>query len=478
MIPAVTQTEQDGAIGVLPAGTNIIAMVGVCDTGTAAVPAAYARVADVVTAFTGGPLVCFGAAAIENTGKPVLFCKCAASTAATEATLNIAGVTGTSVVTWGADTTANDDYEFVFTVTLGGTIGTGPISYTLSYDNGNTVGPVTSLGTANTLVFANSGGVGLAFAAGTLITGDVVKGRTYAPSGNSGDVVAALEALRLSAQSWDTVLCTSPIDGTIAAAVATEMALMPTKTFLGCFRMPLLTETEATYLTAWNTAFSGFANTYMGATAGAARCFSPATGRNERRPVLFTAGPFMASQSEEIDAAWVDLGSLAGTTIRDSNGNPVHHDETVNPGLDDARAIVLRTFANVQGVYINNPNMLSASGSDFQYYQHRRIMNLAKITLDAYFVRRLSKPVAVSAITGFILESEAQEIEAGAKSALRSVLMAKPKASAIDFTLSRTDNILSTKTMTGQASVVPLAYPKAINISVGFRNPALQVIRQ
>jgi hypothetical protein len=74
-----------------------------------------------------------------------------------------------------------------------------------------------------------------------------------------------------------------------------------------------------------------------------------------------------------------------------------------------------------------------------------------------------------------ILETEALEIEAGANVQLRSVLLAKPKASDVVFVLSRTDNLLSTRTLTGDVRVVPLAYPETIQISVGFFNPALQL---
>jgi hypothetical protein len=66
--------------------------------------------------------------------------------------------------------------------------------------------------------------------------------------------------------------------------------------------------------------------------------------------------------------------------------------------------------------------------------------------------------------------------------------MAKPMASGGGFSAGngrpggdfirvlRTDNILSTKTITVQGAIVPLAYPKVINFDIGFRNPALQVV--
>jgi hypothetical protein len=54
-----------------------------------------------------------------------------------------------------------------------------------------------------------------------------------------------------------------------------------------------------------------------------------------------------------------------------------------------------------------------------------------------------------------------------------AVLRPKPKASGWSVVLSRTDNILSTGTLTGDLRVVPLAYTKTINLTAGFSNPAL-----
>jgi hypothetical protein len=145
---------------------------------------------------------------------------------------------------------------------------------------------------------------------------------------------------------------------------------------------------------------------------------------------------------------------------------------------------VLRTVDGEQGVFVNNPNLFSATGSDFQYLQHRRIMIIFKRALRIYFQRRLSKPIIVDSQTGFILESEALEIEQGANAVLKGLLLAKPKCSGGAYGLAkfvhinRTDNLLSTKTMNVQAGLIPLAYPKSIVIDEGFYNPALQIIQK
>lgn len=474
MIPSVNINELDGAIGTLPSGTPAMAIVGVCDGGPLNTPAAFARIKDILATFTAGPAVEAAAHYIQLYGRPVIMVRSGNSVAGTFGTVTN-GITGTSVPTTAAGP-PNDDYEFTINFITGGTIGVAGITFTYSLDGGRTPSVTQALGTANFFVFPNSGGSRVNFAAGTINAGDSLSFRGNAPLWNSTEIGTALGALASSALTWDLVQIVGAIDGTGFDAIATAMAAMPTKAWMGGARMPNSGESEATYLSALTGIFGAKSNTFGMLCAGAAQTVSGISFRQYRRQSAVSICARQGSVSEEIDIASPILGSLAGVNIRDTNGNPVEHDETVNPGLDDARFTVLRTIAGFQGTFVNNPNLFSATGSDFQFMQHRRVMNIAKIALQGYFLKRLSQPIQVNATTGFILESEALEIEAGARSVLRSVLRAKPKASAVDFTLSRTDNLLSTKTLNGQARITPLAYPKTINLDLGFHNPALNVV--
>ena len=127
-------------------------------------------------------------------------------------------------------------------------------------------------------------------------------------------------------------------------------------------------------------------------------------------------------------------------------------------------------------MYINRPRLLSNETSDFQIVPYRRVMNLGEAALRSFFIRRLNRPVRVDTATGFILEQDALEIEAGATESLRATLLAKPKASGVQFVLSRVDNILATKTLMGTARILPLAYPEYIQLTIGFYNPALTAL--
>jgi hypothetical protein len=472
--PKVTINELDGALGVLPAGTKIHAVIGPSTQGPLDTPAAFAREADVVTNFGAGPLVEYATAYIRRTGRPILVTRSASSVAGSfEAASEADDTTGTSAVTTSG--TPNDDYEFYFEVVDDGTIGTAGITFRWSLDGGRTLSAVTALGTANSFVVPGSG-ITIDFGVGTL-TGGTYAITTLAPNWSAADLTEPLFALAQTSLAWREVYIAGRATAAAFSAVASFMASMlelKPRAALMSFRMREADETRTDYLTAFDAAFGGEASTFVGVTYGAGEVVSAPTGRQYRRPAGFAIAPHLAVLQEHQDGADVNLGNLP-IRITDANGNPKYHDESVFPGPAASRAMTLRTWpTGPQGVYVNNPFLLSPTGSDFQFVQHRLVMNLAHEALRAYFTRRLSVPVLVDRDTGFILEEEAQEIEAGAVRAMEALIMDAPKASAVNFTLSRTDNLLSTSRMTGQARIIPLAYPKEIVVDLGFENPALQ----
>jgi hypothetical protein len=122
---------------------------------------------------------------------------------------------------------------------------------------------------------------------------------------------------------------------------------------------------------------------------------------------------------------------------------------------------------------VTRPRIFSPAGSDFYLMPHRRVMNLARQITNAYFETRLSKPIVVNATTGFILESEAASMESSCSARLAAVLGPAPMASGWTVKVSRTDNLLSTRTLNVAVQVVPLAYVETIVETISFRNPAL-----
>lgn len=479
MNPSVNITELDGALGILPATSGkILAVVGPCGSGPFNTPATFGRPTDVESSFTDGAAAEGGSLHIDRTGKPVCIVRTNTTTPGAAGTVDSTGKAGSSVVTVDVGTTQpRDDYEVYLKVLLGGTIGAGPITIQTSLDNGRTLSQPISLGTAVSYAIPESGVV-LAFAAGTLVTGDVVKVRTSGPKWTAAELGAALDALKLSAINIGIIHIVGAIDATAFDMIATKIASMrgigKRRAWMGNCRVPNVGESEAAYLAAMTAIFSGKANTFGSLCFGSEEVVSAISGRQYMRPISFGAASYEAASSAEVNQADVNLGPRLGN-ITDTNGNPKYHDEALSPGADDARFYTLRTHNNLAGVYVNRPLLFSPQGSDFQLMPHRRVMDIAEDVLEAYFRRRLNSPIRVDSKTGFILPEEADEIEAGAEAELAAALLAKPMASGVSVILNRNENILTSKKLTGEARVVPLAYPEQVDLKVGFSNPALQL---
>jgi len=479
--PSVNITELDGALGVIPSTAGkLTAFIGCATAGPLNLPAAFARVVDLQTNYVGGQLVEAAGSYIYTTGRPALVVRAGASTDPVLGPVTTT-IAGTSVVTAAADGDGPiDDYELVVKFPVGGTIGAAGILYQVSYDGGRNWSARQALGTENSIVV---GGVEFTFAAGTFVAGDMFACTVHPAQWGGTELQAALTALGYSAVQWEQLSIVGVLDATNAGLVDTWCAGIRNsqhkyRSWIGSARVPdrddpEAIETEAEYLADMAGVWSSFSTTRGTVGAGACRLISGVTGRNYRRPFGWPVVNASGAVTEEVDIADVNLGQLPGVTIRDPNGNVDEHDESINPGLDDLGLCVARTWDAYDGTYINLPRIKSPAGSDYSIIPYRRVMNLAEQVAYVYFVRRLNKPIRVDANTGFILPSEALEIEAGANAVLGAALLAKPKASSVSFVLSRTDNVLSTKTLSGTIRITPLAYPEQIDLNTSYFNPAL-----
>jgi hypothetical protein len=154
--------------------------------------------------------------------------------------------------------------------------------------------------------------------------------------------------------------------------------------------------------------------------------------------------------------------------------NLIYHDSRLTPGLKDARFMTARTRIGRPGWFIDSPRMMCSPTSDYQIWPHRSVIDKACDITYEVLVDVLNDDLQLDPITGFILEKEARAIEARLRSAFRDGLTAPRHASAVSATVSRIDNILTTKTLTVSVRVTPKGYVGGIDVDVGFTNPALQ----
>lgn len=478
-LPVTRTIEKDGAIGnATQLSRPPMVVVGPCSAGPVNKPRAFAKIQELTAEHGDGPAVELAAYALETYRRPVILIRTEAGEAHSYGAIDNSGITGTAVASIDNPSTAPaDDYEVRVLVVAGGTVGADGITYRLSYDAGRTYSPPLPLGIATTIPVPGASGIDVTL--GDLNPGDVIAFDCWCATPTSGELSTALEALGVSARDWEFAVVAAPIDLARAAVVSAWLEDLHDKGkhhwAAGNFRAPNAGESEANYRTAFETFRNNFASTSVSIAAGTCQLYSPISRRQYRRPAVFPVAALVQNVSEEIDVAAVDskypkdLGPLPGVSVRDDDGNPMegYHDEDANPGLDDLRATTLRSWSGYSGTYVGNCRLMSSDSSDFQFVQHRRVMNIARKVLNEYMIQRLSKPLEIDRKTGFVREADLLNIEAEAMRRLDKALTSK--ASAWQFTLSRTDPILNPPyPLTGEFKMIPLGYPKEITVTVAY----------
>lgn len=472
MIPQVAITKTDGNTGVVrPSADGVLAIIAPSEKGTVNQPASYARQDLALTDFGKGHLVEAAAYDLTVAGKPVVLIKGQASVAATNSAVVHTGA-GSSVVT--VSGTTLDDYEAEIVFVTGGTQGIAGATLKWSLDGGKSYSATVALGTA--VLFAIPGsGLTFNFAAGTFLAGQREQVTTTAARMNNADLVLALEALRTYGAGWDTILV-SGLDAT-ATEVATLDTWLAARETEGKYRTAIVNnamrtaaQTEATYATAQTAVWASASSIRVTVCADGGDLVSPLTGYRQRRPMTWGLAAREMAKDISVDAAYVADGPITGYSIRDDRNNPKYHDEALFPGLDDLRLASFRSFNSRQGAYVNNPLLMSPSGSDYVYRQHARVMNKACELTFEVLTNRLSSRVKRSNTTGYINEEDAQEIEGLVQAKLDQELVNANRVSGARFVLNRTDDLRpnSGATVNCEVQVTALAYIKRFQVNARF----------
>lgn len=485
--PATTVTKQDGNTGVVqPSQSNVLAIIAPSAMGVANVAASYTRQADILTDRGLGPLIEDAAYYLQTARKPVLLITPTTTTAGAIAAVNSSLKVGTSVVT--ATGTPLDEYNIIFKVIAGGTIGVTGITFQFSLDGGSTYSGTIALGTAVLYLFnvprptlAGSSGVTFNFAAGTLLAGDIVTTTTTHAQMTNSDLLTALEALRITKLPWDNVLIDAIATATLIATVDSWLSALEG---VGVYKMAWMnirhknipvpsTESEAAYATAAATVVSATATLRVDVGADGGNLPSPVTGLVLFRPTSLAIATRANAGPIGVDPAFKQLGAIPGFQLSDANGNPLWHDEQIYPGLDALRLSTLRTFPGDIGTFINNANMLSGVNSDYVFDQHARCANVCATVATQGLNKSLSKGVRKQPqdpVTGklYILEQDASAIEEDTNPQIDLATQGQVNGARVQ--LSRVDDLSSNAgaMLNADIQIQALAYIKGFNVVEKF----------
>lgn len=469
-IPEANITIKDGALGLVPQSTaNVVACVGVSSAGTANVVQSFGagNVQAIVDAFGSGPLV-EQMALIAAAGAPVIGVKTTTTTPGSSAAVVKVGA-GTSVMTLSG--TPNDAYELKMLITRAGSSPTAnEAAFKVSLDGGLTYGPEVALPSAGAYVIPNTG-LTATFAVGTLIVDNTYSSTCTAGAYNTTDLNTAIDALLADPREWFLLNVVGvPAD---SAALAGFFAALDTKmtTAQTAFRFArAMLSAYSGADAALITSFAALSSLRVGIAAGFERMVSPLNGAQLLRSSSFVISKRLAQIPPSEDAGRIASGSIGGEVTS------LVRDEGKTPALDAVGVSTLRTHVGLPGFYATNARLKAPGTSDFQFFHHGRVMDIASKATRLGVLRFLNDTVLVDKATGFIAEAEARKIEAYVTDLVRSSVTRPGYASDATVLVRRNNNILSDQTLYVDVRVIPLGYVKAITATIGFFNPALQPV--
>lgn len=375
----------------------------------------------------------------------------------------------------------HDSYEAKVRIDTSGTLGAGEFSYSL--DNGNSYSPSITIPSGGTYEIPGAGLL-LTFTpgAGTKFfeAGDVFEFTCAAPYHMTTALSAGFTAITASDVEFAAYVLTGrPASASAGAAIFAALtieaeALFAVRRFIGCI-MNAGIDTAANHKTNYGVLSSSrILNTYDTEYVASSK---PFTGwsipkRSVNHVVASRAAASLLS---------THLGRFADGPL-DGVISISYNEEKGTDAMSAARFCTLRTWQGFPGgFYINRPNMMSAPGSDFTLWPHRRIMDTACDTAHKTLQQFVNTKVrVVKDGTGFIDEREALRIEGVANDALSNNLLTPIDAegnpghvAAIRYLVDRAYDISTNNKVKGRVAIVRDGYAEEIITELGFAAQAI-----
>jgi hypothetical protein len=470
-IPSIKQTIRDPGLGVTPAAITSFMYTGCSSSGTVGTVYAFSNPADVIDTLGQGPLpedLCYH---LAIAGGPVYAIRLTGSIAGAAGSVTKTAFS-TSTGTVAVSGAAFDAYVATVEIRVTGALGVAEFRYTL--DSGKTYSPQLIVPSGGSYAVPNTN-LTLTFTAGggpiILEKGDLFTFVCTAPGFGTTDLAVGITSLKASNINIAAIVLSGKFaTGSASATVAAAMAVHASALFAMYRPIRFMLDAGAEDAATTKTAFASFSSDRASKVYGSGTCTSakPIVGwGSPQAPNSRVAAGRCAASLISTDPSWFAAGALQGVTA-------VTHDEFRTELMDQAGFTTLRTYQGASGFFVTNCRLSSAPGSDYEFWQHGRVMDVATATAYAALLPFLSSSVRTLA-NGSIDPRDAANWNSHVKDALRSVLLDPDNAqgtqghvSALDAAVDQTTNVLVSKTVKVKIAIRPLGYAKTIVNELSF----------
>jgi len=367
---------------------------------------------------------------------------------------------------------AYDRYSVRVEITKTGTVAVGKFRYSL--DGGTTFSEVLTIPSGGTYAIARTN-LTLTFVPGAgavfFELGDFHTFTCTAPLYSTANLATGITALLASPLQFTFGVltgkhATASAAATMFAALDVHAASLATAFKYSRWIMDAGIDTTANVITAVLAISSTrVAMVYGDATLASSKSF---TGwGNPTMGALVVAAGKAHDALPSTDIARVASGALTGVTA-------ITHDEFRTEVLDEVKVSTLRTWQGRAGFYITNLRLKSPAGSDFLYFQHGRLMDIACDTV-AKAQQMMSSISVRTNGDGTIDERDALRLEKPINAALSAELLepdnaegTKGHVSALQYQIRRDNNVQTTFTIRSKVAIRPLGYAKQLVTELGY----------
>ncbi len=472
-IPGQSVTIIDPGLGVTEVSGNTALCLGTAESGTVNTMYSLSNKADVISTFGQGPLSEIMCRICDEAGGPVLGMRLNGSVAGSAGAVTKTAVgTSTGTVTV-AGAVPYNRYEVTITILSTGALGVATFKFSL--DDGRTDSEQIVVPSGGTYAIPNTN-ITLTFVAGAgpviFEAGDRHEFDTIAPHFGTADLGTASTAIQASNIAYQMVFLagrsTSAANAaTMFAAFATMLTALKTQFRFVRGMMDVGGDTPTNVITAFANQVSDricatFDDIDISSSKAVTGYGAPKTA------ALYAFASRAAASLPSTDLMRVASGPILGAL-------EISHDERRTEVLDQNKISTTRTWVNIPGFFFTNARLKSGVGSDFQYWQHGRVMDLACTTVVQAHAPFIGRSFRANPGTGTIHEKDALAMETTVRDILTQALMVPLNAegtpgyvSAFAYNILRTNNIITTGILYVTIAVLPLAYVKFISTTIGF----------
>lgn len=381
-------TILENGVGVGAPSSSVPLILGYSSLGSENQVRSYSTLPALLAGEGQGPGVEDAAYILLNAGGSVRFLKPTCSVAGALSAVVESGTAGPDVTVTG---TPNDFYDVRVEITKAGALGTAEFKFSL--DGGQTYveNVVTPSGT--TYLIAGTG-VTLTFTAGTQNVGTIHSFTATPPMYNSANLataftaIAAAPSLPFDFMQLSGRAASASAGATLFGALQTQLAGLASTSF----------RHHGAILDVGVDTASNVLSSYAAVTGVRCAPFFGTFRAPSAKPFPGWSKPYRPLANAMGYRAAADLISTDPKRVRSGpipNCDAISHDEyTAEAGLDAAKIGTARTYPQLTGYFLTNGRLKSATGSDFVYWQHRRLMDVAcniVYAAQAQFIGRTSR---------------------------------------------------------------------------------------